>query len=54
MQLISSQFCFFSSFELGVITKYLMTGPVGNLNVGLGETKLTVSVLFVFSYCPVA
>ena len=46
---------FFSSFELGDITKHLMTGPSGNfefcfpssLNVfpsGLGETKPTASL----------
>ena len=33
---------FFSSFELGGITKHLMAGPAGNIE-GLGETKLTVS-----------
>ena len=43
----------FSSFELGGVTKYVMTGPAGNnefcfpssdLKEGLGETKVTVSL----------
>ena len=32
-----------SMFELGGITKHLMTGPTGN-SEGLGEVKLTVSL----------
>ena len=52
---------FFSIFELGGITKHLMTGPSGNSELcfpgrstsmfasgnieGLGETKLTVSLV---------
>ena len=47
-QTISSQFvlfCFFFSFELGVTTKHLMTGPAENIEIFYPTTSMSPSAL---------